>query len=59
MLADRAYRRQPRLALRWESARTTQGVGRDDWGAFDRAIQTATQTFGTAGTAVAVVNAAG
>ena len=40
-------------------ARAMQGAGRDDWGAFDRAIQTATQTFGIVGAAVAVVNAAG
>src|SRR5438105_4462893 len=40
-------------------ARAMQGAGRDDWGAFDRAIQTATQRFGIVGTAVAIVNAAG
>ena len=40
-------------------ARATQGAGRDDWGAFDRAIQTTAQSFGILGTAVAIVNAAG
>src|SRR5918998_3841465 len=38
---------------------TMHGAGRADWDAFDRAIETATQTFGVVGTAVAVVNAAG
>ncbi len=41
------------------SARAMQGAGGTDWGTFDRAIQTATQTFGIVGTAVAVVNATG
>lgn len=36
-----------------------QGPGGDDWGAFDRAIQTAARTFGIVGAAVAVVNTAG
>src|SRR3954467_5171195 len=40
-------------------ARAMQGAGRDDWDAFDRAIQSATQRFGIVGTAVAIVNAAG
>ncbi len=40
-------------------ASAMQGPGRDDWGAFDRAIQTGTQRFGIVGTAVAIVNAAG
>jgi CubicO group peptidase (beta-lactamase class C family) len=35
------------------------GAGRDDWAAFDRAIQAATQRFGIVGAAVGVVNAAG
>jgi CubicO group peptidase (beta-lactamase class C family) len=40
-------------------ARAMQGTGRDDWGAFDQAVQAAVQTFGMVGAAVAVVNAAG
>src|SRR5262249_13034042 len=36
-----------------------QDPGRTDWGAFDRAIDTAAGTFGIVGAAVAVVNAAG
>src|SRR5690242_19038549 len=40
-------------------ARAMQGTGRDDWGAFDQAVQAAMQTFGMVGAAVAVVNAAG
>jgi CubicO group peptidase (beta-lactamase class C family) len=40
-------------------ASAMQGPGRADWGAFDRAIETAVRTFGIVGAAVAVVNAAG
>ncbi len=42
-----------------QRATAMQGSRRPDWGEFDRAIQTATQTFGIVGAAVAVVNAAG
>ena len=40
-------------------ARAMPGAGRADWGAFDRAVQTATQRFGILGAAVGIVNAAG
>jgi CubicO group peptidase (beta-lactamase class C family) len=40
-------------------AHAMRGPDGDDWGAFDRAIQTATQTFGIVGAAVAVVDTAG
>src|SRR5262245_57461889 len=40
-------------------ASARQGPGHSDWGAFDRAVETATQRFGIVGAAVAVVNAAG
>jgi CubicO group peptidase (beta-lactamase class C family) len=40
-------------------ARAMQGASGADWGAFDRAIQTATERFGIVGAAVAIVNAAG
>jgi CubicO group peptidase (beta-lactamase class C family) len=40
-------------------AHAMPGAGRADWGAFDRAIETATQRFGIVGAAVAIVNATG
>lgn len=40
-------------------AHAMQGADRDDWGAFDQAVQAAMQTFGIVGTAVAIVNRAG
>jgi hypothetical protein len=40
-------------------ARAMRGPGREDWRAFNRTIQTATQVFGIVGTAVAIVNGAG
>ena len=40
-------------------ARAMQGPARDDWGEFDRAIQSGLMTFGVPGTAVAVVNRLG